>query len=525
MGNQKSTPATWWEHQCTHPSSEKIDIMDLIKENERTPLSHDQLVERIIFLKDSSLLFFTQWYLYQQNLGALRNPTRSTICREVAELLFQYHDHSKGTLNDVLEKCTFDILLQKMTQLQDIKDETTFNEYYQELREFIQQYDQSHPNVITYLREGFQTERPLRQAMQAGQGSSLFRFSFQLLLSVQVETLMKWALQNKLRALELEEVGIDAIKLKIIADALAQNTTLLSLALDFNYFGDEGAVVISKALQNNHSRLIFLSLSGNEIGNEGIRAIAEALKTNTTLEGLEVHRNDIDAQGAQYMADALLHNTTLKKLTMFLNRLGSDGVQMIAQSLYTNTTLQDLDLTRTDCENMGALALGKALQHNASIQTLLLYGNYIDAEGIPEIAEALKQNTTLTRLGLSFNNIGSGIVQLAESLTKNRTLMILEAESNHIGDEDALQLKNLLQHNFTLTAMDLRHNNINTEMLESIYALFEEDQRLKRGKIRPLGSLVASQTDPFSHSRTLNDVLTYEAGNELLHRVMRNMIE
>lgn len=66
-----------------------------------------------------------------------------------------------------------------------------------------------------------------------------------------------------------------------------RNEELRHLDLSWNGFGDEGAVAIGEALEENCT-LLRLDMSNNRIAFDGCRALAKAIGVNTTLEHLAV---------------------------------------------------------------------------------------------------------------------------------------------------------------------------------------------------------------------------------------------
>ncbi|CAF1118922.1 unnamed protein product [Adineta steineri] len=82
--------------------------------------------------------------------------------------------------------------------------------------------------------------------------------------------------------------------------------------------------------------------------------LADALKNNTTLITLNLNYNKIGDKGAQYLADSLRNNTTFTTLTLSYNQLGPIGAQYVADSLTNNTTLVQLDLGGNEIGEEGA---------------------------------------------------------------------------------------------------------------------------------------------------------------------------
>ncbi|MBW8309735.1 MAG: SEL1-like repeat protein [Candidatus Paracaedibacteraceae bacterium] len=269
--------------------------------------------------------------------------------------------------------------------------------------------------------------------------------------------------------LNLAQIALTDIGVITLARYISQNANLMSLNLDSNRIGSEGA----KALANN-TTLTSLDLSQNSIRSEG----AEALAKNTTLTSLDLSSNGIGPEGAE----ALAKNTTLTFLDLSFNEIGPEGAKALAnntllkrlildgnficsdldrnyigsagaEALAKNTTLTSLDLSRNSIRSDGA----KALANNTTLTSLDLISNGIGPEG----AKALANNTTLTSLNLSCNKIGP---EGAEALAKNTTLTSLNLSRNSIRSEGA----EALAKNTTLKCLILKGNNISIKGIESL---------------------------------------------------------
>jgi len=100
-----------------------------------------------------------------------------------------------------------------------------------------------------------------------------------------------------------------------LANALETNSTLTTLYLSENKFGDKGVEALAKALEKN-STLTTLDLSDCNIGDEGAKALAEALKKNSTLQRLFLSDNVISVTGLKDLASALERNWALEELNI-----------------------------------------------------------------------------------------------------------------------------------------------------------------------------------------------------------------
>ncbi|ORZ23712.1 hypothetical protein BCR41DRAFT_349019 [Lobosporangium transversale] len=215
---------------------------------------------------------------------------------------------------------------------------------------------------------------------------------------------------------------------------------LVTLELQFNSMGNEGALALSGALKVNTS-LTTLNLYNNSIGKEGALALSEALKTNTSLTTLNLYNNSIGKEGTLALSEALRINTSLTGLRLASNSIGSEGALALSEALGINTSLTGLRLTSNSIADEGALALSEALKTNTGLANLDLTINSIGNEGALALSEALKTNTSLTNLYLVHNSIGNeGALALSEALKTNTSMTNLDLSFNSIGKERALAL-------------------------------------------------------------------------------------
>jgi hypothetical protein len=167
--------------------------------------------------------------------------------------------------------------------------------------------------------------------------------------------------------------------------ALGSNTSLRNLNLSNNpTLGDEGAIVLAKALLNNeheeavvpvlqHVQQLVLSYCG--LGNVGVTEIAKCLETNTTLRALDLSSNlNVENDGAIAMAHALTQkNKSLARLCMGYCRIGNLGAIALANMLQHNNTMEFLEFRMNmGTTDKGQQALLDSLFCNTSLLELLV---------------------------------------------------------------------------------------------------------------------------------------------------------
>ncbi len=184
----------------------------------------------------------------------------------------------------------------------------------------------------------------------------------------------------------LNLTGIGTNGVTTIAQALKVNSTLQSLDLCFNEFGDVAVTAIAEALTTSSAlQVLRKKISENSIGVCGAKgkvskAWKYSLDVSSKLEKLSLSYNTIGKDGATAIAESLKFNSTLQALNLRSNEIGDDGILAIAETLHINSSLQTLNLGSTSFGDDGARALGKALETNSTLQTLDLTWNGIGIE-------------------------------------------------------------------------------------------------------------------------------------------------
>lgn len=244
-------------------------------------------------------------------------------------------------------------------------------------------------------------------------------------------------------------------KARFIADDLSKNTTLKTLEILGNTFLNNASPYYS-------------------IHHEGIVAIASSLLENTTLIELNIGYNRIGDKGAGVIVELLCRNTTLKKINLQSNLLSGHGLSKICNALYKNNSITSIDLSESYYHvNLKHIkSFSSLLEINKTLTSLHLARNNIRIKGAKLIAKGLKNNFTLTELDIGYNEIEDrGAGAIVKALEDNSTLISLNLEENsiiNIFGEFNWNITNMFKKNKTLTHLDLRFNQINSETLKSI---------------------------------------------------------
>ncbi|WAR20160.1 LR74B-like protein [Mya arenaria] len=145
--------------------------------------------------------------------------------------------------------------------------------------------------------------------------------------------------------------------------AIGQFTGLRKLDLSHNNFGDVGAEILGKALDNNET-LTELNLAWNQIRKDGIHHISKGIADNNSLKLLDLSGNGVDNDAADCIGRALAANRYLITLNLASNRIGLQGVVYIFTGIAKNETLNTILLTGNPLTQQGPTAALKLLQQS-----------------------------------------------------------------------------------------------------------------------------------------------------------------
>lgn len=228
-------------------------------------------------------------------------------------------------------------------------------------------------------------------------------------------------------------------------EALSQHKTITSFNLRGKDIGEDGAIVLAKAIESNH-HITSISLSGYSIKNFGFITLAEAIKVSTSLKSIELDEIGI----RDYEATAL------------------------AEAISNHPSITSINLVRNDMGDAGAIALADAIKENQSLTSINLEGNNIGDAGAIALAEAIKDHPTKIIIIFSDNNISDKIdIALKEAIkinsskpsnTENTESPNYEAGTIEI--EEELEVEEVKSS--SLIAIDLTHDHVNTERNETI---------------------------------------------------------
>jgi Ran GTPase-activating protein (RanGAP) involved in mRNA processing and transport len=216
----------------------------------------------------------------------------------------------------------------------------------------------------------------------------------------------------------LGDAGAAAIGGALSAES-EQKASLSVLDLSNNGIGDHGVEALVRGIDarregsSESSALTALNLHGNVIGNRGASVLAAIISAQTTaFQELDLGANRIESEGVVVLSSALQNDHSLKVVNFQGVVLDLKGIHALASALRENSVLQQLDLdpVMTDGREaeQGLVDLASALASNTTLMRLSL-GEFdgSTSDAARSISSTLALNERLASIG-SRKNFDAG---------------------------------------------------------------------------------------------------------------------
>lgn len=172
-----------------------------------------------------------------------------------------------------------------------------------------------------------------------------------------------------------------------------------------------------------------LSVCGIELGSVRLRLLAQALENNTSCESMDLSRKGLNDEDGVSIAGMLKKNKTLKKLEMEGNNLGVKSAAAIGEALLVNTTLKSLNLesnnlTTGGTDLSGAIEIARSLaKGKSSLQVLSVARNALSGSAGDSFGDAADKNQQLMVLDLAANDLSvSHLRNVDAKIQRNRDI-------------------------------------------------------------------------------------------------------
>jgi Ran GTPase-activating protein (RanGAP) involved in mRNA processing and transport len=151
-----------------------------------------------------------------------------------------------------------------------------------------------------------------------------------------------------------------------IADGLGSNSTLVNIDLSSCDLGDGGVSTLAQTFSSRSSTLQKLTLQYNSITSTGVGVLLDTMERSCHITDLDLGYNPIGNEGAILLARALQNNTlpNLTRLSLSKCGIGDDGFITLMSAMEHNKPLLHIDLsynTRGLNTKQAFLALAESL--------------------------------------------------------------------------------------------------------------------------------------------------------------------
>jgi len=217
---------------------------------------------------------------------------------------------------------------------------------------------------------------------------------------------LKW--NTCLQSLNIDDICIDDEGAEHVADYLGSNATLTRLILFDCKMNGEGVMCLGESLLNRNTTLRSLDLGGNFFGedeNVKVLRIGECFGAITHLTELSFDECGLEGEYFREFLDGLLKNTYLHSLDLSCSDMRDDGAKQIVEYIGRNSNLTKLSLNECKIGKEGGICLGECLTHNTSLLSLDFFHNLIGDEGGKAMAQMIRYNNSLRSLNLDYCNI------------------------------------------------------------------------------------------------------------------------
>lgn len=185
---------------------------------------------------------------------------------------------------------------------------------------------------------------------------------------------------------------------KLLAECLNNNRTLKLLNIGACFFGLNGAIKIVVDQIKQKRQMEHLCLEASEIKGEDQVSVANLLRSNF-IEELDLSRSQLGETGAIVITKALQDNSTLKRLDLEGNNISfgkfnGEKVSEVADILIQHPLINNINIRGNYISKDAGNALIRAVEQNNNIVSLDVAGNFVDDAGeIPKkIKELLNKN-------------------------------------------------------------------------------------------------------------------------------------
>ena len=297
-----------------------------------------------------------------------------------------------------------------------------------------------------------------------------------------LETLFEGLLtfDNNIIKLDLDSCKISDDATVLISHFIKKSKHLSILLLRKNSISDIGMKIIAEGVMEDSS-LIDFDIAFNNLGNKGCSYIAEVLGKAKNLKKLFISGNDISKQGIEAMYDSILKHNKIYYISLINNQINdSSAIKLLLEAIIGNKVLRKLNIGYNKLGNDQAKFISNFISNDMKLKKLFIFQLYFNSkESVQMLSDSLKINNTIEYLNCKDSNFSCSFIYFPGFLTTNKSIIRLNLFNNKINDRDiTVPIKNMFL-NQSLEVLNLGCNKITDTGAIELSSLISSNTSLK----------------------------------------------
>ncbi|XP_059188955.1 NACHT, LRR and PYD domains-containing protein 12 [Centropristis striata] len=230
--------------------------------------------------------------------------------------------------------------------------------------------------------------------------------------------------QSELRKVDLTRNTIGDRGVEALCKALQHPLCKLQ---SLNFFDCELTAAccphLMEALMSEHCSLSELDLSVNELGQEGALLLCKALRRpGCPMEKLGLKRCELTESVFKELSSVLRSGTSqLKSLIAGINAVGDQGVKHLWDAVaHPSCLLEELDVEMTNLTDACVEDMCAAIRASKTLKSLELRNNSLTDASVPALVQVMQDSDNMLEMNLKYNDFSEEVFDMLEECDKIR---------------------------------------------------------------------------------------------------------
>ncbi|CAC5423312.1 unnamed protein product [Mytilus coruscus] len=154
----------------------------------------------------------------------------------------------------------------------------------------------------------------------------------------------------------------------------------------------------------------------------------------------------------------MINDVDLMEINFSGNSLTARDIQYISEILRTNKTISTLTLRRCGLSGAPIRTLAEFLSKSNTLRKLDISDNHFDDNDAPYVAMIIEHNESISNLNLSKNKLGDSGILIGNALKENEMITTLDLSWNHLRGNGAIGIARGLEKNTKLLNLQVAWN-------------------------------------------------------------------